>query len=64
MNEENKNGFVPRSPWSECAGVDCACHRREYTDEEKARIRQGDAYDPEDSDVSDAIIERGKLTEG
>lgn len=32
---------------------------REYTEAEKDRIRQGDAYDPEDSEISDEIIARG-----
>ena len=54
----------------------CACrptisganviHRRhrEYTEAEKEKIRQGDAYDPEDGDVSDEIIARGTFVTG
>lgn len=34
-------------------------HHREYTEAEQEQIRQADAYDPEDSDVSDEIIARG-----
>jgi predicted GTPase len=37
---------------------------RRFTEEEKAAIRCGDQYDPEDSDVSDSIIERGRLING
>lgn len=37
---------------------------REYTEAEAARIRQGDAYDPEDGDVSDEIIARGTFVKG
>jgi hypothetical protein len=41
-------------------------HRRhrEYTEAEKEKIRQGDAYDPEDGDVSDEIIARGTFVTG
>lgn len=37
---------------------------RAYTEAEQERIRSGDAYDPEDSDVSDAIIARGTFIRG
>lgn len=33
---------------------------RPFTEEEEDSIRRGDAYDPEDSDISDEIIARGK----
>jgi hypothetical protein len=54
----------------------CACqptvsgssviHRRHraYTATEAKRIRQGDAYDPEDGDLSDEIIARGTFVSG
>lgn len=40
-------------------------HRhRPYTEAEQQGIRQGDAYDPEDADVSDEIIARGTFARG
>lgn len=54
----------------------CACrptvsgsqvtHRRHrgYTQAEADHIRQGDAYDAEDSDISDEIIARGTFVNG
>lgn len=51
--------FTPFTAWTPSPEDHHVTPNGKYTETEQARIRTGDAYDPEDCEVSDEIINRG-----